>query len=49
MAHHSSRLFDRYSASQDYYFTRPINDLLDELLTPRTIGFEDQCLYDSEE
>jgi hypothetical protein len=38
-------LFAKYSSSQNYYYTKDINDLLDGETTPATAKYQDILIY----
>ena len=41
-----SSLFNAYSSSQNYYYTKDLNDIVEEALSPANIRFEDDQYYD---
>ena len=43
------QLYSVYSSSQNYYYTKEINEIIEESLTPCNIRFEDNQFYDDEE
>ncbi|CAD8106781.1 unnamed protein product [Paramecium sonneborni] len=45
----NSKLFDKYCQSQNYYFTRDINEILNEATTKSTVRFKDWNCYDEQD
>lgn len=46
----NNRMFDKYSSSQDYYFSRDINDILANSITPAAINWNDiECYVELDE
>lgn len=46
----NNRMFDKYSSSQDYYFSRDINDILANSPTPAVIKWNDiECFIEVDE
>lgn len=44
-----SQLYNYYSSSQNYYYTKEINEIVEEAMTPANIKFEDDQYYDDDE
>ena len=43
-------LFAKYSSSQNYYYSKDINDIIDEESTPAVVFFRDlECVIEEEE
>jgi len=43
-------LFSKYSSSQNYYYSKDINDILDNESTPAVVYFRDlECIVEDEE
>ncbi|CAD8096339.1 unnamed protein product [Paramecium primaurelia] len=45
----NSKLFNKYCQSQNYYFTRDINEILNEATTKSTVRFKDWNCYDEQD
>ncbi|CAD8187916.1 unnamed protein product [Paramecium octaurelia] len=45
----NSKLFNKYCQSQNYYFTRDINEILNEATTKSTVRFKDWNYYDEQD